>query len=281
MRFERFEFSINQFKEKEPKPVDDFEKKIKEVEESVKEISPEEKEKISKVLEKVNENIPQSTLVGGVALRVWLDVKGEKVPEMYGKDFDFELPKEIFERVKLALPPEKHKEFPTPQPKKSFSSETTDKLRRIFRRKEKEQTQFGYFDFLKNPETHFALEDKESFSHLDFFIEKKGGQKEKIIYRGKELNLLSPEELFIRRINRLRKSGEEIQKRDIIYFYLNAKIINEEKMDRVVIREIAKKKGEEINPKVAREIWEKELEEIHKKIEKAIKKGKISEIVEH
>jgi len=48
MRFEKFEPSINQFKEKEPKPVDDFEKKIKEIKESIKEISPEEKERISK-----------------------------------------------------------------------------------------------------------------------------------------------------------------------------------------------------------------------------------------
>ena len=234
MRFERFEPSISESKEKKTESVEGFEKKIEEIKESIKEISPEEKEEIAKVLERVNENIPQATLIGGVALRIWLDIKGEKVPEMYGKDFDFELPKEIFERVKLALPPEKYKESLPPRPEEPFSSEMIDKLRRVFRRKEKEKTPFGYFDFLKTPEVHFALEDKESFAHLDFFIEKKESQKEKITYRGREVTLLLPEELFIRRISKLRKLEEGIQKRDVIYFYLNAKIINEEKMDEIV-----------------------------------------------
>ena len=110
MRFERFSPSKYQFKEKESKFVEDFKKKIEEIKEKIKEISSREKEEIAEILERVNENIPRTTLVGGVALRIWLDIKGEKVPEMYGKDFDFVLPKEIFERVKLALSPEKYKE---------------------------------------------------------------------------------------------------------------------------------------------------------------------------
>ena len=281
MRFERFKPPISESKEKKPESVEGFEKEIEKIEESIKEISSEEKEEIAKVLERVSENIPQVTLIGGVALRIWLDIKGEKVPEMYGKDFDFVLPKEIFERVKLALSPEKYKESFLPRPEEPFSSEMIDKLRKVFRKKEKEKTPFGYFDFLKSPEIHFALEDKESFAHLDFFIEKKESQKEKINYRGREVTLLSPEELFIRRIGKLRKLGEEIQKRDVIYFYLNAEIINKEKMDEIVKKRVFEETGKEIDRETARKIWKEELEKIHKKIEKAKKEGKILEEVKH
>ena len=281
MRFERFSPSKYQFKEKESKFVEDFKKKIEEIKEKIKEISSREKEEIAEILERVNENIPRTTLVGGVALRIWLDIKGKKVPEMYGKDFDFVLPKEIFEKVKLDLLPEKCQEFSVSQPKESFSSEIVHKLRKVFRIKEKEQTPFGFFDFLKTPENYFALEDRKKFAHLDFFLEKKEDQKETIIYRGKKVTLLSPEELFIKRISKLRKLKEEIQKRDVIYFYLNAEIIDEEKMDEIVRRKIFKEKGKEIDQKMSRKIWKEELGKIHKKIKKAEKEGKILEKVEH
>jgi len=259
--------------------VDGLKSKSKDIEGSVKEISPEDKERLTQTLSRVSENIPEAVLVGGTALRIWLDINGKKIPEEYGKDIDLEIKNERFEQTSEALPPKKGKELTPPNPEKSLSKKEKKALEKIYRRKEKEKTPFGEADFLKDSENYLALEDKITNHHLDLFKEMEENKIEKVHYCNNELSLLSPEELFIKRMNQLQNS-KELQRRHSVYFYLNAGIIDAEKMDELVKEKLGKN-GEEINKEQARKVWKDYYSKLDNLIIKAEEEGSIKEGVEH
>lgn len=246
-------------------------------EKEIKEISPEEKKRLFDSVEKISKNIPEVIITGGTALRIYLENFKKKVPEELGKDIDCILEKEIYEKVREALPPEKEKEVVPAHPEKPFSTIKKEKLRLFYGRKEgEEETPGGRRAFLKDPENHMALEDKRTHYHIDIFPKQEITLGvESVELRGQKINLLSPEELLMRRMSQIKKGIEEenLQRRHISYFYLNGGLIKEAEMDKLWKK--VKEKKEDV--KDWREIWL----ELDKEIQRAEAEGKIKEKITH
>lgn len=266
-KFERWEE-----KKEEEELIKNLKANFEKVKDKIEEIPPEKKRRLFETVERASENLHRLTLIGGTALQIWCEVKGVKIPKEYKEDIDYEIEEKEFNRVRAVFPIKKEEEF-LPLPPK----EEIEKLRFYYRRKGKEKTPFGKFDFLKDPENYIALEDKVSYYHIDLFKKREEKDTETINFQGKKISLLTPEELFLARYFQLRES-KKFQRRHIIYFYLNAGLINPEKMDELIIKKL-QKKGEIINKKQAREIWGGAYKELNEKIQEAERKGEIEEEV--
>lgn len=241
-----------------------------------KEIDPQRLEQIRQTVGRMSAFIPEATLVGGVALRVWLDQKGLFVPEEYGADYDFEIPKEAFEQVRKILPV-KGVEESAVAPHNMLTVERTELIKRQYRRKGIENTPFGTENFVKNPENYMALEDNANYSHIELFLKPKQSVVETIDYQGHKVSILSPEELFLRRAGKIKEELQkgELQKRQLVYFYLNSLLVNEDSIDLVW-------KGLQDQGLVSQDqSWEKILSDIVAGTEDAVKKGEVKDVVVH
>ena len=221
--------------------------KAKEIQSSVKEISPEKKQELRETVGNFSQKVPEGVLVGGNALRIWLDKKGLFVPEEFGKDIDFIIDKENFDKTKA-----------------SFNTEGQSELGYRKKGLKEEEKEFN-----KDPENYMALEDNKNFRHIDIFVNKE--PFEKIDYEGIELNIIQPEELFIKYVNKVGDESEkgQIQERTLAYYYLSSLIVDEQKIDSR-IQQIKKERGININ-------WKSEV----KNLDNKIKQAKITEEVIH
>jgi hypothetical protein len=229
-------------------------RRAEKVQSSVKEISPEKKQSIKETVNQFSQIVPETILVGGNALRIWLDRKNLFVPQEFGEDFDFTLNREKFDKLNNI--------FTNPDSQNSITEK--------YRKKGFEKTPFGERDFNKDPNNYIALEDKENYSHIDVFANDKE-PFEKIDYQGIKLNIIPPEELFIKYANKTKDELEkgQIQRRTLTYFYLSSLIVDEQKVD-AKIQQINKENGTNLD-------WEKEVKDLDTKIQQA----KITEEVIH
>ncbi|MCJ7804294.1 hypothetical protein MUP35_00970, partial [Patescibacteria group bacterium] len=117
---------------------------------------------------------------------------------------------------------------------------------------------------------YMALEDNKNFRHIDIFANDEE-PSEKIDYQEIKLNIIPPEELFIKYANKAKNELEkgQIQRRTLTYFYLSSLIVDEQKVD-AKIQEINKEKGSNLD-------WKKEAKDLDVKIQQA----KITEEVIH
>ncbi len=89
---------------------------------------------------------------------------------------------------------------------------------------------------MNDPENHMALEDKKTYYHVDIFPKQEiTSEVNTLNLKGQKINLLSPEELFVRRMSNIKQGIEagELQERHVRYFYLNGGLIEETKMDKL------------------------------------------------
>ncbi|MCJ7829488.1 hypothetical protein MUP50_00140, partial [Patescibacteria group bacterium] len=86
-------------------------RRAEKVQSSVKEISPEKKQQLKETVGNFSQKFPEGILVGGNALRVWLDKKGFFVPEEFGNDIDFIFNKESFDKSKSSFNSENQSEL--------------------------------------------------------------------------------------------------------------------------------------------------------------------------
>lgn len=251
--------------------------KAKKIENEIKEISPEEKERLIDSVVRISKKIPEAIFTGGTALRIYIENLNKKVPTEFGKDIDCIMKKETYEKIRDTLPPQRGKELVPAHPTKPLSIFKKIGLRRSFRRKgNEEETPFGIGDFLKDPENHMALEDKKTYYHIDIFPKQEiTSEVNTLKLRGQKINLLSSEELFVRRMSQIQRGIEEekLQSRHINYFYLNGGLIDERKMDNLWEKIREQKK----DVKDWREIWL----ELDKGIDFAKTQGKIKEEIIH
>lgn len=268
--------------EEAPKKENEAERSVPEIlkekaeitEKGIKEISPKEKEKLFDSVERISNNIPEIIIVGGAALSIHLENLKKKIPEGIGKDIDCVLEKEIYERVREALPPVREKEVISAYPETAFPAILKEKLSLSYRRKEGEKEEPRAF--LRDPAGHMALEDRKTYRHIDIFPKQEiTSAVEKFGPKGQKINLLSPEELFIRRMSDIKKGIDtgELQERHVRYFYLNGGLIEETKMDKLWSE--VKKMKEDIGD--WREFWR----DLDKGIDLARSQGKIKEKIIH
>jgi len=254
-----------------------LEERAKIAESGAREISPEEKKMLFSSAERISSNVPGVVVVGGTALRIYLEHFGKKVLEEFGKDIDCILEKESYERAREALPPKKGREGIPPYPDKLFSPMKKEKLRYFFEREEGEEMPDGRREFLKDPENHMALKDKQTHYHIDMFPQQEitTGIKRVRLGGRRGINLLSPEELLMRRMSSIKRGMEEgnLQRRHVIYFYLNGSLIREKEMDK--LWEKVRVKKEDV--KDWREVWL----ELDREIQRAEAEGKITEKIAH
>lgn len=215
---------------------------------STTEISPESKQTMRENVGRFSQTIPEATLIGGVALRVWLDKKGLFVPQEFGKDIDFTLNREKFNELNGTF----------------VSSSSQNSITEKYRKKgNNEKTPFGEQNFNKDRNNYIALEDKKSYAHIDIFVNQ-NENVQTIDYQDNKLSIISPEELFLgyakKAKNELEKS--QLQRRTVVYFYLSSLIVDEKKID----------------PKLQ---WENAVRDLDAKIQKAGKEGKVVEEVTH
>ncbi|MBM3257681.1 MAG: hypothetical protein FJZ05_00470 [Candidatus Nealsonbacteria bacterium] len=265
MSFEQFDRPLTPNLERELElPITEILKeKAETVEKNIEEISPEAKKKLFDSARLISKNIPEIIITGGTALRIYLEKLNKKVPIEFGEDIDCVIEKEFYEKIREALPPKEGKEVIPPQPNKIFSVKEKEKLNLIYTRKEGEGLPDGRREFLKEPENHLALEDKKNNYHIDIFPKQDITiDIRQIELKGQKINLLSPEELFIRSISFIKKGIEnkQLQRRHVNYFYLNGGLINEEKMDNLWKAIKMKASGKDLGD--WREVWKEFNENI-------------------
>ena len=222
-------------------------KRAETIQSSVKEISPQKKQELKETIGNFSQKFPEGILVGSNALRVWLDKKGFFVPEEFGNDVDFIMDKASFDKAKSF-----------------FNSENQSELG--YRKKGlKENEQ----EFNKDPENYMALEDNKNFRHIDVFVGKE--PFEKTDYQGIKLNIIQPEELFIKYANKAKDELEkgQIQRRTLTYYYLSSLIVDKQKLDSK-IQQANSGRGTNID-------WESEVKNLDAKIQQT----KITEEVIH
>ncbi|QQG43807.1 MAG: hypothetical protein HYW86_02905 [Candidatus Roizmanbacteria bacterium] len=213
---------------------------------SLSSISDEKIKKTEHAIKIMAECIPEATLVGGWALRLYLRQRGLLIPTVPAIDIDFTIPPANYDQVREAtrFPQETDFEFtgvPLSEKRKAL---ITAKLRR---KGEKEPVPDsmggGYRNFMKSTKEEMALEDNDFKQHIDLFRTDEVAQSQKLRVDGVEVTVLTPEELLIRRFNQLNRylPGKtlnsqqtiEIPRKILQYFYLNGAITHEKSLMRL------------------------------------------------
>jgi hypothetical protein len=243
----------------------------------VKKIDAQELTRIRETVGRMAELIPEASLMGGEALRVLLDYKGLPVPQEFGGDFDYAIPKANYDQIRKLFPVKGSTE-PLPQPKEELPPERARQIQSHYRRKgDKEQTPFGVFNFMKEPERALALEDNLNKAHIDLVVRWRELVTETITYHGHRVSILSPEELFLKRADEVEERLEDgrLQRRHVVYFYFNSLLVSEKEIDKLW-------SGSQGYGEITHDRdWRKFLTRLDEQVQEAEKQGKIIEKVVH
>jgi hypothetical protein len=180
--------------------------------------------------------IPDSYLVGGMALRLHLHRVGREVPDMPALDLDYAISKEGYDRLRDGLRSPEDGEFNyigAKMPPEQAAKIGAHLRRKGSREPAPKEIGGGFHDFMKKPDRYMAFHDIEHKQHIDLFADEKGSTTEAIQVRGVYVNVETPEELMYRRYKQVEKQAAQgaIQRKTLQYFLLNREIADPQRME--------------------------------------------------
>lgn len=220
--------------------------KVEEIQAGLSEIDKGEWDRTKQTVARLADAVPGSTLVGGIALRLHLERRGQKVPAMPMMDIDCSVGHEIYDQIRSSMPVVGDDNFQSEA--SPLETSQVEQLQATFTRKGDETTDGSHeaHNFVAHPETDLALKDTKTGMHVDVFPEDTTQvDTTPLSIDGSIVNAKSPEELFIARVQQvgqiLRAESDgptELPRKVYQYLYLNGGIIDEGKLAK-----LAKKKG--------------------------------------
>lgn len=189
----------------------------------------------------LSQALPESILVGGTALRLHLERRGKKVPQMPMMDIDCALDQASYDQVRMAMPVPGDDDYHSGE--EPLDDERLETLHSLFQRKGNEaRPDRSPDDFVQYPGLDMALENVGTHMHVDVFPADPESMDTSIFtIDGQLVKALSPEALFVSRVLQIarlmREQGGrpnvEIPRKVMQYLSLNGAIVDDQRLKKV------------------------------------------------